>query len=86
METSDVAWRLASILGMLLLVLGYVLNHRGRWSPQSIPYLAANSLGGLVLAVYSWHIGEWVFVALEGFWSWVSAVPLARACLAGPSK
>lgn len=77
------AMKAASVVGLVLLVVAYVLNQRGAWHPKERPYLAANAVGAALLAVYSAWIGEWVFVALEGFWSLVSLVPLLRPAARG---
>jgi hypothetical protein len=62
------AWQVASIAGFLCLVGAYLVNQRGRCRSDSTRYLLANALGAGLLAAYSVAIGEWVFVALEGFW------------------
>ncbi len=74
----DLALKVASAVGLVLLVGAYLLNRRGAWAPTSTRYLLCNAVGALLLAVYSWWIREWVFVALEGFWSLVSFAPLLR--------
>lgn len=74
----DVALKVASAAGLLLLVGAYLLNRRGDWAPTSSRYLWCNAVGALLLAIYSFWIREWVFVALEGFWSVVSFAPLLR--------
>lgn len=68
-----------SVIGFLLLVTGYLLNQRGRLAAVAPAYLAMNTFGALLLASYSVFIGEWVFVALEGFWSAASAHAWIRA-------
>jgi len=74
----DLALKVASAVGLILLVGAYLLNRRGVLGPLSKTYLLANGVGAGLLAVYSWWIQEWVFVALEGFWSVVSFWPLVR--------
>ena len=74
----DQVLKVASVVGFLLLVGAYLLNRRGVLGPSSRAYLLANAVGAGLLAVYSWWIREWVFVALEGFWSAVSFWPLLR--------
>ena len=64
----ETVWRVASIAGFLCLVGAYLVNQRGRCRPDSARYLLANAVGSGLLAAYSVAIGEWVFVALEGFW------------------
>ncbi|MED5329962.1 MAG: hypothetical protein VX916_01580 [Planctomycetota bacterium] len=72
-------WSLLSVVGFLLLVGAYLLNQRGRTTPTSVRYLVANALGSGLLACYSAVIGEWVFVALEGFWCLASLFALIEA-------
>jgi len=66
--TAGTVWQVASIAGFLCLVGAYLVNQRGRCRPDSPRYLLANALGAGMLAAYSVAIGEWIFVALEGFW------------------
>lgn len=62
-------WKAISVAGFLLLVGAYLLNQRGRLTANSRRYLVMNTVGAALLAAYSWWIGEWIFVALEGFWA-----------------
>ena len=73
------AWRAASVGGFLLLVGAYIANQRHWTRPESWRYLVANALGSGILALYSGVIGEWVFVALEGFWCLASLLALRGA-------
>lgn len=75
------AWKLLSAIGFGLLVGAYLLNQRGVLGPQSRRYLMMNACGAALLAGYSWWIREWIFVALEGFWSLASLWALGQ----GPS-
>jgi len=65
----NAVWRAFSVVGFLLLVSAYLLNQRGILTADSRRYLGMNTVGAALLAVYSWWIGEWIFVALEGFWA-----------------
>src|SRR5690606_35172943 len=38
-------WRLASVLGLLCLVVAYLLNQRGLWRPDTSRYLLTNVVG-----------------------------------------
>lgn len=79
------AWRVISIAGFLFLVGAFLVNQRGRCRPDSARYLLANAVGSGLLAAYSVAIGEWVFVALEGFWCAASVWALqARTGKASP--
>lgn len=73
-----VAWRAASVVGLLCLVIAYLVNQRGACRPDAAGYLGVNALGAGLLAAYSAVIGEWVFVALEGFWCVASLWALTR--------
>lgn len=66
-------WRALSVAGFLALVGAYLANQRGWCKASSRRYLLANAAGSGLLAAYSGVIGEWVFVALEGFWCAASA-------------
>ena len=72
-------WRVASVAGLLFLVLAYLVNQAGRCRPDSPRYLGANALGSGLLTAYSALIHEWVFVGLEGFWCLASLWALRRA-------
>lgn len=77
-DDPSLAWKLASVLGLLCLVIAYLVNQTGRCLPTSARYLCANALGAGVLAAYSARIGEPVFVGLEGFWCVASVAALMR--------
>jgi hypothetical protein len=51
-----------------------------------VRYLLANALGAGLLAAYSVAIGEWVFVALEGFWCAGERVGAADAATRRPAE
>jgi hypothetical protein len=74
----DVVWTVVSVTGFLLLVGAYLVNQRGRCTPTSHRYLAANALGAGLLASYSASINEPIFVVLEGFWCVASLLALRR--------
>ncbi len=67
-----------SVAGMLLLVIAFILNQRGKLLATSKTYLLMNGVGSLFLTVYSIYIWQWVFAVLEGFWCFVSFQPLTR--------
>jgi hypothetical protein len=75
-------WRVLSVAGFLALVGAYLVNQRGLCKATSRRYLLANAAGSGLLAAYSAVIGEWVFVALEGFWcvasTWAQWAELRR--------
>lgn len=78
-DEPGVIWRVASVVGMLLLVGAYLVNQRGLCRPTSARYLGANALGSGMLAAYSWRIDEFVFVGLEGFWCVATLAALVKA-------
>ena len=77
-DAPGLAWHTASVAGFVMLVTSYLVNQTGRCRPDSPRYLTANTVGAGLLAAYSWHIGELVFVGLEGFWCVASAFALRR--------
>ncbi len=81
-EAPGPLWQALSVVGFALLVGAYLVNQRGRTSPTSVRYLAANAVGSGLLAAYSGLIREWVFVGLEGFWC-VASLWALRGALAG---
>jgi hypothetical protein len=80
-----VLWQIASVVGLLCLVIAYLVNQRGGCRADSPRYLGANVAGAGVLAAYSAVIEEWVFVGLEGFWCVASLFALVSALKTRPA-
>jgi predicted small integral membrane protein len=64
--------QLASILGAVFILAGYVALQRGRLSRESRAFNAMNLVGSLLLtysAIRTWNVG---FIILEGSWALLS--------------
>ena len=75
---TDLLMKGGSVVGFLLLVVAYLMNQRGRLAADGAVYLGLNASGAFLLAAYSVHIREWVFVGLEGFWCLASLYAWGR--------
>ena len=60
---------LLGVLGMLLLLTGFVLNLLSKLEHDSALYIWLNILGGFILAVYALLINSLPFLILELIWS-----------------
>ncbi len=60
--------QIASTLGALLILIGYVGLQMGRVKEQDMPYLHLNFLGGFLLLVAALVTGQVGFIILEGSW------------------
>jgi len=69
------------LLGALMVLAAFVAVQLGIASPAARPVLALNLAGSAVLAVLALIGRQWGFLLLEGAWSAVSAVSLARETL-----
>ena len=66
------------IVGAILIVVAYVLAQFRYLSQHSIPYLSANLIGSVILAILALLDSQWGFLLLEGVWALVSALGLVR--------
>lgn len=66
------------IVGLVLLLGGFVGNALGRLSAQTRLYQTLNVAGSGILAVYSVLIEAWVFFPLEVVWALVAGYALVR--------
>ena len=66
------------VVGALLVLAGFTATQLGRLNPDSAPYLVANVAGAGILAVIAAAGHDWGFLLLEGVWTVVSVVSLAR--------
>ena len=71
--------QVVQLVGAVIILSGFVLSQQGRLSNDSKTYLALNAVGAGILAVVAALDGDLGFTLLEGTWSVVSAVGLARA-------
>lgn len=69
---------LLQLAGALLILLPFAAVQLGRTSPASVPYLALNLVGALLLAVLAVQERQWGFLLLETVWAIVSAWGLSR--------
>jgi hypothetical protein len=67
------------VVGLVLLLGGYLLVSTGRLGGQSGAYQAMNLAGALVLVWYSWALAAWASVVLNVVWGAIAAVALVRA-------
>jgi hypothetical protein len=67
------------LVGAVLILSAFVLSQQGRMATDSTRYLALNAAGAAILAIVAVLDGDIGFTLLEGTWTIVSAVGLARA-------
>jgi hypothetical protein len=66
-------------IGVALLLAAYFLNLVGRLERERRAYHVVNAVGAGLACWASWRIGFLPFVVLEGAWTLVALVALARA-------
>jgi hypothetical protein len=64
--------------GVLILLIAFLLNLAGKLAKDGFSYTALNVLGAGLACLASYLIHYLPFVILEGTWTVVSAVALAR--------
>jgi len=69
------------LVGAVVILSAFVLAQVGRLPTDSLAYLVLNLAGAGTLAVVALIDGDVGYVLLEGVWSAVSAVALARLLL-----
>ena len=69
------------VVGALMVLAAFVAVQRGVASPSAPTVLVLNLVGSAVLAVLALIGHQWGFLLLEGAWSAVSAMSLARDTL-----
>lgn len=70
--------QIVSVVGSLLILSAYTANQAGRLPTQRVAYSVLNVLGAGILAVVAVLEEQWGFLLLEGVWTLVSLVALAR--------
>ncbi|MBT7706004.1 hypothetical protein HN747_01010 [archaeon] len=60
-------------LGMLLILLAFLMNQRGKWDQKDFAYDFVNFLGAGLMAIYAYLISSWPFLVLNLFWMIYSA-------------
>lgn len=67
-----------SLVGSVLILIAYTANQAGRLSTERLSYTWLNVVGAGILAVVAVHESQWGFLLLEGVWTIVSVIALAR--------
>ena len=57
------------IVGMLLILVGFIQEQRGKLKRTNTAYDAINFIGGLLLVIYAVSGRAWPFVILNGVWT-----------------
>ena len=65
-------------LGVTLLLVAFFLNLSGWMKTDTPSYQALNAIGAGLACYSAWLIGFMPFVVLEGTWSLVAGIALAR--------
>jgi hypothetical protein len=74
MKTSDI---IASI-GVIILLIGFMLNLFKKISPESKAYALMNFVGAGMCGYSSYLISFWPFVILESIWAFVALISLFK--------
>jgi hypothetical protein len=74
MKTSDI---IASV-GVIILLIGFMLNLFKKISPESKAYALMNFVGAGLCGYSSYLISFWPFVILESIWAFVALISLFK--------
>ena len=74
MKTSDI---IASV-GVIILLIGFMLNLFKKIQPESKAYALMNFIGAGLCGYSSYLISFWPFVILEGIWAFVALLSLFK--------
>ncbi|MDT3403645.1 CBU_0592 family membrane protein [Mucilaginibacter terrae] len=74
MKTSDI---IASV-GVIILLIGFMLNLFKKISPESKVYALMNFVGAGMCGYSSYLISFWPFVILESIWAFVALISLFK--------
>lgn len=84
--TSGTVVQILSILGAVFILASYI-GHQFHWLDSSrVAYNLMNAIGAAVLAYVAWHPFSAGFLILEGTWTLVSVIALAKALRATPAS
>ena len=75
--------QLISVAGAILILLPFAGSQLGRLSPHSLAYQLMNLVGAASLATVAVIEVQYGFILLEGIWTIVSAIGLARVLRTG---
>lgn len=70
--------QIASLIGALLILVGYAANQRGWMGPEHRWYSLVNLVGALLLLWVAVEDRRMGFILLEAVWALVSIPPLIR--------
>ncbi|MEJ7893479.1 MAG: hypothetical protein WKF94_12660 [Solirubrobacteraceae bacterium] len=70
--------QIVALVGSLLILTAYTANQAGRLATERVAYSVLNIVGAGILAVVAVVEEQWGFLLLEGVWTLVSLVALAR--------
>lgn len=74
------------IIGMSLILVGFLLNQLKIWSQDSVVYDLVNFIGSILLLLYALYGGAWPFVVLNGVWALYSGYDVFRAIVEGKTS
>ncbi len=57
------------IIGMALILIGFLLNQTGRFKREDLSYDVINLIGAGLLALYAYLISSWPFLILNLIWT-----------------
>ena len=60
------------LIGMAMILLGFLMNQFGKWKSDDLVYDAVNAVGSLLLTAYALAISSTPFAVLNGIWAIVS--------------
>jgi len=67
------SYTIIGFIGALVITVGFLMNHLGRWNADDFEYDFINFVGAAVLAVYAWQIESYPFLVLFIVWAIFSA-------------
>jgi hypothetical protein len=58
-------WDIIGYVGSLLIIFGFFMVTRARWSPQSLKYLLISLTGSVLLGFYQLHLNAYAGILLN---------------------
>jgi hypothetical protein len=65
-------------VGTVCILGAYFANVRGLWTAKSLPYLIANLVGSVAMAISVGMAGAWAAVALNVTWAAITVAGFVR--------